>query len=413
MSDWKKGLLPWCRHCQRAVAVGMWLVCKSWVCVKDAVKVFRQAHYSWNALQKKPQPATSTPLQSKYPRLTVQSFVALFAAAFALCTLFFGIWSMIRVQSLSQQNKILKEKRIELLGQIKERNKEIADLRNRIDSPSITTTMSSRNRKNAFVVHTEPPVPAVVDGLPVSFDNGTVQKRLVALTFDGNDQANAAADILDTLKSRNIRATVFLTGKFIRRNADVVGRIIAEGHEIGNHTFSHPHLTSYAQDHTQTVLPTVSEEFLHNELVKTDSIFRSMFGVPLAPLWRAPYGEGNRIISLWGRHAGFLPVGWRQGKTWRLGLDSNDWTPDEETPGYHSPRQVFEKIVGLAHSGGSGINGGIILMHLNSARLQKEQQVHHVLGRLIDTLQAAGYRFVTVGEMLRESDLDMSRLKRN
>jgi peptidoglycan/xylan/chitin deacetylase (PgdA/CDA1 family) len=204
---------------------------------------------------------------------------------------------------------------------------------------------------------------------------------------------------------------MFLTGQFIRRHADVVGRIMAEGHEIGNHTFSHPHLTTYAQDHTQTVLPTVSEEFLRNELVKTDSLFRTMFGAPLAPLWRAPYGECNRVVCLWARHAGFLHVGWRQGKTWRLGLDSNDWTPDEETPGYHSPQEVFNKIVGLAHSG-TGINGGIVLMHLNTARQNKEKQVHHVLGRLIDTLQAAGYRFVTVGEMLRESDVDMSRLKR-
>lgn len=413
MPDWKKGFLPWCRHCQRAVVGGWGLVCKSWDCAKGAVKVFRQAHYSWNALQKKPQPATSTPLQGKHTHPTVQSVFALFAAAFALCTLFFGIWSMIRVQSLSEQNKLLKEKRIELLAQIKERNKEIADLRNRIDSLAVTTNVSSRNGRNACVVHAEPPVPAVIDGLPVSFDNGTAQKRVVSLTFDGNDQANTAEDILDTLKSRNIRATMFLSGKFIRRNADVVRRIIFEGHEIGNHTFSHPRLTTYAQDHTQTILPTVSEEFLRNELVKTDSLFRSVFGVRLAPLWRAPFGEYNREICLWARHAGFLHVGWRQGKTWRLGLDSNDWTPDEETPGYHSPQQVFEKIVGLAHSGGSGINGGIILMHLNSARLQKEEQVHHVLGRLIDTLQAAGYRFVTVGEMLRESDVDMSRLKRN
>jgi peptidoglycan-N-acetylmuramic acid deacetylase len=251
-----------------------------------------------------------------------------------------------------------------------------------------------------------------IEGVPLSFDNGTTQKRLVCLTFDGNDLANAALDILDTLKSRNVKATMFLTGTFILKHPDMVGRIVAGEHEVGSHTFSHPHLTSYAQNHTQTTLPSVTEEFLCRELGKTDSLFRSLTGKPLAPLWRAPYGEFNPVICLWAQRAGFIQIGWRQGRTWKLGLDSNDWTADDETPGYHTPREVYDKIVGLAHEAGPGISGGIILMHLGTVRKQKDAQVHLIVGRLIDTLQSLGYRFVTVTEMLKESGVDIGRLKR-
>lgn len=204
MPDLKRGLLSWWRHYLRAVVIGWGMVCKSLDCAKGAVKVFRQAHFSWNVLYKKPQPATSVPLQDRHPSLTVQSIFAFLATAFALCTLFLGIWSMMRAQSLSEQNKILKEKRIELLGQIKERNKEIAALRSRIDSLSVTTNVAQPNRRKLFAFRSELNGPAMVDGMPVSFDNGTVQKRLISLTFDGNDQANTAADILDTLKSLSL-----------------------------------------------------------------------------------------------------------------------------------------------------------------------------------------------------------------
>jgi peptidoglycan-N-acetylglucosamine deacetylase len=193
----------------------------------------------------------------------------------------------------------------------------------------------------------------------------------------------------------------------------VVLRIVREGHEAGNHTFSHPHLTSYTQDQTQSLLPTITEAYLARELGKTDSLFHALTGVPLAPLWRAPYGEYNRVICIWAQHAGFLHIGWRQGRTWKQGLDSNDWIPDEESRGYHTPEEVFEKIIALAGGSENGISGGIILMHLGTVRMQKDRQVHVMLGKLIDTLRSLNYRFVPVSEMIKESGVEISLLKRS
>ena len=329
----------------------------------------------------------------------------------ALFGILFSFWNMHATAELSAQNRILKEKRSELLDQIKERNREISDLRSTLDSLNHYIDRTVTKKKNPFVFRNDLSGLSLLNGLPMSFDNGRPDKRLVCLTFDGGSVANAATDILDTLKSRNVKATMFLTGQFVKKYPDVVLRLVREGHEAGNHTFSHPHLTSFAQDQTQSILPAITEAYLDRELGKTDSLFHILTGVPLAPLWRAPYGEYNRTICIWAQKAGFLHVGWRQGRTWKLGLDSNDWISDEGSSGYHTPQEVYDKIVALANRPENGINGGIILMHLGTVRTQKDKQVHLMLGRLIDTLRSLNYRFVPISEMLKESGIDIGTLK--
>jgi peptidoglycan/xylan/chitin deacetylase (PgdA/CDA1 family) len=334
----------------------------------------------------------------------MHTLVLLAGITLGLCGLMFGLWNMRSVRALSAQNDSLMEKRSELVSQIRERNREIAALGSRLDSVRMSLQPAAAHAASFEGML------STVGGLPVSFDNGSARKKLVALTFDGGDRANAVADILDTLLSRNVKATMFLTGEFMLRQRDAVRLIVSRGHEIGSHTFSHPHLTSFGQDHTQTTLPSVTEAFLARELAKTDSVFSAVYGARLSPLWRSPYGEHNRTICAWAQRAGFLHIGWGQGRTWRKNLDSNDWTPNEETAGFHTPQEVFDKIVALAGEPPYGINGGIILMHLGTVRREREKQVHLIVGRLIDTLSAMGYRMVTVSELLRESGVDTGPL---
>jgi peptidoglycan/xylan/chitin deacetylase (PgdA/CDA1 family) len=363
-----------------------------------------------------PQPSATT-LQKA---VSLRSIVVLAAVTLGLCGLVLGLWNMRTAADLVSQVNELREKRGELVSQIKDRNREIAGLNQVVDSLQTLLQSAAPGRKitqrPAGPVAVElPALPAIMpeSGLPVSFDNGTSQKKLVALTFDGSDNARAAQEILDTLRSRNVKATMFLSGRFLQRQQDVVRRILGDGHEVGSHTYSHPHLTSYAQDHTQTTLPSVTEAFLARELLITDSVFTALYGgARMSPLWRSPYGDHNRIICLWGQRAGFLHIGWGQGRTWRRNLDSNDWTPNEETAGYHTPQEVYDKIVSLAGEAPGGINGGIILMHLGTVRTLRDKQVHLILGRLIDTLGSMGYRMVTVSELLKESGMDISMLRR-
>ena len=133
----------------------------------------------------------------------------------------------------------------------------------------------------------------------------------------------------------------------------------------------------------------------------------------MSPLWRSPYGEHNKVLCIWAQQAGYLHVGWREGQTWKQSLDSNDWVPDEETAGFHSPEEVYRKIMTLAEASPNGINGGIILMHLGNIRTKKDMQVYTCLGKLIDSLQNMGYRFVVVSEMMKESGVDIGLLGNN
>jgi len=419
MSHLKKRPGHRCAAHPNALAIARCSVCKTWVCRTCGAKIDHQ-WFCPSCAAKKPAAADQDPLSTApapkqaFPWLamTMHSLVLLAAITLGLCGLAFGLWNMRTASDLSAQNGVLRVKRTELLDQIRQRNQEIAMLTSRFDSVRVTQEVALP--VNRYVGHQdaafEGRAPTGVAGLPVSFDNGAVEKKLVALTFDGGGQASAAFDILDTLASRNVKATMFLTGQFMQRKADVVRRIISAGHEIGNHTYSHPHLTSFVQDHTQSTLSSVNESFLARELTRTDSIFQALFGARLSPLWRAPYGDRNGTICAWAQRAGFLHIGWGQGRTWRKNLDSNDWMPSEATAGYHTPQDVFDKIIGLAKESPSGINGGIILMHLDTVRPQREQQVHLILGRLIDTLGTLGYRFVTVSELLRESGVDIGLL---
>ena len=315
---------------------------------------------------------------------------------------------------------MLRTSRLVLIEQLKSSNREIgaltaSDTGDRgIDASTILPSAppASASARSTLPKPAAAGTPAPSAGnTSYHFVNGPVDRKTVALTFDGGSLANAAGAILDTLASRSVTATMFLTGEFIRKYPGVTRRIVAAGHECGNHTYRHPHLTRYGIDRTATTLPSVNEPALCEELLRTERIFRETAGTPLAPLWRAPYGEFNEEICRWALRAGYFHIGWRQGRTWREGLDSNDWIPDPETPGYHTPEELIDKVVALARRQPYGINGGILLFHLGTERKSTEKQVHLVLGSLIDTLRQEGYRIVPISEMVSSEGIDLASLQ--
>jgi hypothetical protein len=208
-------------------------VCKTWICRLCGKKIAHQ-WYCPACSAKKENPvfpdAGTVPAKQPTPfpqqSMTMHSLLLVAGITLGLCGLVFGLWNMRTAADLSSQNSSLREKRSELLSQIRERNREIATLNSRLDSmrtPPETVVPGKRNPRWPGTVADLELVP--FSGLPVSFDNGTAQKKLVALTFDGSDQANAAGDILDTLKLRNVKVTMFLSGRFMQKKQDVeIGR---------------------------------------------------------------------------------------------------------------------------------------------------------------------------------------------
>jgi peptidoglycan/xylan/chitin deacetylase (PgdA/CDA1 family) len=285
-------------------------------------------------------------------------------------------------------------------------NKDDAVVTTKAKSVDVTNT-SKQNRK---YTEEQRPVHYLQDRLPYTFSNGTTSKKLISLTFDGGSFSNCTKDILDTLKSRNVTATMFLTGYYIQRNKELVRRMIAEGHDIGNHTTTHPHLTTWAMNRWHNTLPEITETFICNELDKTNLIFKKITQLNLSPFWRAPYGETNNEINKWALNCGYLHIGWKQARRWKDNYDTNDWVPNPETPGYYTPQQVIDKFSILSEKKPYGMNGAIILMHLGTVRKNENQQIHTILGTIIDSLQKKSYEFVTISVLLEKSNVPLHLL---
>ena len=232
------------------------------------------------------------------------------------------------------------------------------------------------------------------------FTRGSKAISEIAFTFDGHGEANVTGEILDTLQARGVRATMFLTGQFIRSFPDLARRMVAEGHEIANHTDTHLHLTTYAGNHRHETLPGMTRELLINELRRAELSFRALTGRPMAPYWRAPYGEHNAEIRGWAAEAGFRHVGWTRGAGVAEDLDTRDWVADTSSRIYRTQGEIAKRILEFGRGRPGGLNGGIVLMHLATQR--RTDRAHEVLPQLLRQLRDQGYRLVTISELLAQ-----------
>jgi peptidoglycan/xylan/chitin deacetylase (PgdA/CDA1 family) len=220
----------------------------------------------------------------------------------------------------------------------------------------------------------------------------------MALTFDGGSEANVAGEILDTLRAHNVRTTMFVTGQFIRVHPDWVRRMVADGHEVGNHLDTHPHLTTYETNRRQQTLSGVTREMLIGQLGKAEESFRTLTGQPMAPLWRAPYGEHNAELRAWAAAAGYRHISWTRGVGTAEDLDTRDWVADRSSRNYRSREEIASRVVEFGKGRPEGLNGGIVLMHLATHR--RTDRPHESLPEILKTLQDQGYRLVTVSQLL-------------
>jgi len=227
---------------------------------------------------------------------------------------------------------------------------------------------------------------------------GPLDRREVVVSFDAGSSDRGAREILAALRERGLQTTVFLTGEFIRRNPDLARRIAADGHEVGNHTDSHPHLTTYANDGRQATRPGVDRAFLLAQLGRTALAWQETTGRTMAPIWRAPFGEHNEEIRRWAAEAGYWHVGWTGG---RAGLDGLDWVSDPRSKAYRSSDRVVQSLVERAE------NGGIILLHLGSDR---EDPVAPRIPLLLQGLTGRGFRFARASEFLAREGMTEERL---
>ncbi|MGA1874023.1 MAG: polysaccharide deacetylase family protein [bacterium] len=232
----------------------------------------------------------------------------------------------------------------------------------------------------------------------IDFRRGSVDQSRICLSFDGGSNADASSLILDILKTRGIQTTIFLTGEYIRRNPGIVRQMVEEGHEIGNHTDTHPHLAKF-EGRQFKCLPWVNREFVQRELRKAEESFYHLTGKNMSPYWRAPYGESNLEIRKWAEELGYRHISWTCGRAWEDGLDSLDWVTDTSSVRYHTADEIRDQIINFGLDTRHGANGGIVLMHLSTAR-SPEDAVYTRLPEIIDGLRQKKYQLVKISELV-------------
>lgn len=235
--------------------------------------------------------------------------------------------------------------------------------------------------------------PEKTTGKRLTISRGPTSQKALALTFDGGSDSRHTEEILRILRENQLQCTLFLTGKFIQQNPQLVRKMLADGHEIGNHTYSHPHLTTYALNRRHDLRPGVDSLFVISQLLKTDSIFFAISGRHLMPYWRAPYGEYNNDILKWAAKAGYIHIRWSQG------FDTYDWVTDESSRLFRTPEEIFTHFQTQNQKQQFGLNGVIVLMHLGSQR--NGNHVYLALPKLIPYLKREGYKLHKISQLLQ------------
>src|SRR6266704_1086630 len=195
----------------------------------------------------------------------------------------------------------------------------------------------------------------------ITFSSVHVDEPYIALTFDDGPSATLTPKLLDLLAAHHIKATFFVIGENVAEHPEIVARAAREGHEIGNHSWSHPNLAK------------MSEEGVRSQLRRTDDAIKSATGVR-PTLLRPPYGSITAREKRW-IHDEFA----YQIILWDV--DPYDW----KRPG---PAVVRNRILKETQP------GSIVLSHdIHPGTIE-------AMPSTFDALEAKGFRFVTVSELI-------------
>mgnify|MGYP001546769890 CR=1 FL=1 len=213
--------------------------------------------------------------------------------------------------------------------------------------------------------------------IPTSYVIQTVGqvKGKIALTFDDGPDPEWTPAILDILKAKHVRATFFVIGENAEANPGLITRLLAEGHELGNHTFTHPNLAD------------TPSEGVKLELNATQRLVEALTGRSMR-LFRPPYlgdaepASGDEITPVEiAQNLGYVTVGEH--------ADTEDW----QLP---PPATMIKTVMTEITNPNPEFRGNIVLLHDSGGDRSRTVEV---LAPLIDRLQAEGYKLVPVSEL--------------
>ncbi len=193
---------------------------------------------------------------------------------------------------------------------------------------------------------------------------GDPAKNVIYLTFDAGYENGCTEKILDTLKQQQVPAAFFLVGNYLEKNPDLVRRMVAEGHTVGNHTLHHYDMSKLS-----------SKEAFGAELTGLEDLFREVTGRELPKFYRPPQGIYSEENLKMAKELGYRTVFWS--------LAYVDWLNDAQP----TKEEAFRKLIPRTHP------GAVVLLH-STSRTNAE-----ILEELIGKWKEEGYQFGTLEEL--------------
>ena len=196
---------------------------------------------------------------------------------------------------------------------------------------------------------------------------GDTNEKVLYLTFDAGYENGCTAKILDTLKEKQVPAAFFLVGNYIRQSPDLVRRMVAEGHTVGNHTMHHYDMSRLSD-----------KAAFSKELTDLEALYKETVGQELPKYYRPPQGIYSEENLKMAQELGYKTLFWS--------LAYVDWNNDAQP----TREAAFAKLLPRTH------NGAVVLLH-STSKTNAE-----ILGELIDKWKEAGYRFGTLDELFSQ-----------
>ena len=192
----------------------------------------------------------------------------------------------------------------------------------------------------------------------------TKSTKTVYLTFDAGYENGYTEKILDILKEKKVPAAFFLVGNYIEENPELVKRMEAEGHIVGNHTMHHPDMSAIAD-----------EEAFKSEISELEDTYRNAVGKEIPKFYRPPQGKYSEANLQQASRLGYTTLFWS--------LAYVDWLENDQPDETESINLLNKRI----HP------GAIVLLHSTSKTNSR------ILGELIDGWKSKGYEFRSVSEL--------------
>ena len=193
---------------------------------------------------------------------------------------------------------------------------------------------------------------------------GDTSEKVIYLTFDAGYENGCTAQILDALAKHNVPAAFFLVGNYITQNPDLVKRMVAEGHIVGNHTMHHYDMSKISDQAAFT-----------KELTDLEALYKEVTGQEMPKFYRPPQGIYSASNLEMAKNLGYKTVFWS--------LAYVDWNNDSQP----TAEQAYSKLLPRIH------NGAVVLLHSTSKTNAA------ILDDLLTKWEEMGYTFAPITDL--------------